>query len=277
MGFAASCTALIVSAVLTVSASAGIVEVPEREHPIADGAAAAVEAVLTERKIRPEQVAVGWKDLVSGEEYYYNSDEVFYGASMYKVALNMWYAQKVAEGELTWESRIRSGKLEVLTTGSLENSNNNYSYTLSQAFGSYRRARTACAGYYGLTEEEALADRLYLRDHWITARRMICCFDTLYSDPERFPTVIDHLLKAQPGRYFRLHEDRWPIAQKYGAETVNYRWLSTGGIVYVPDRPFLLVVMTRSAPKPEEIISQICMALGDYALTLRDGETAAEG
>ena len=137
------------------------------------------------------------------------------------------------------------------------------------------KARVACAGYYGLSEEEALADRQYVRDHWITARRMIFCLNTLNSEPERFPTVIDHLLNAQPERYFRLQEDRWPIAQKYGAETVNARWLSTAGIVFVPERPFLLVVMTRSAPKPEEVISQLCVSLGDYALTLRDGVSAA--
>ena len=262
MSVVTSCTALIVSAVLTVSAAAGAVELPEREHPIADGAAAGVEAVIAERKIKPGQVTVGWKDLVSGEEYYYGGDEVFYGASMYKVALNMYYAEKVSKGELTWESPVRSGRLGTLSAGSLENSNNNYSYTLSQAFGSYRKAKIACAQYYGLTEEEALADGKYLRDHWITARRMIVCLDTLNGDPERFPTVAEHLLKAQPGRYFRLHEDRWPIAQKYGAETVNARWLSTGGIIYVPERPFLLVVMTRSAMKPEEIISDMCMRLG---------------
>ncbi len=274
MSLLTSCTALIVSAVLAASAAAGAVDLPQREQPAADGAAAVVEAVLAEKKLKPGQVTVGWKDLVSGEEYYYNGDDVFYGASLYKVALNMWYAERVANGELTWDSLIRSARLGALTTGSLENSNNNYSFTLSQAFGSYRKARVACASYYGLTEEEALADRMYLRDHWITARRMIVCLDTLNSEPDRFPTVTDHLLKAQPGRYFRLREDRWPIAQKYGAETVNARWLSTAGIVFVPDRPFLLVVMTRSAPKPEEIITDICVRLGDYALTLRDGGEA---
>ena len=270
MSLFTSCTALIVSAVLTTSVAGGSVSLPEDEHLITDGAAAVVETVLEEKKLKPGQVTVGWKDLVSGEEYYYNGDEVFYGASLYKVALNMYYAEKVANGELTWDSTIRSARLGALTAGSLENSNNDYSFTLSQAFGSYRKARTACAGYYGLTEEEALADRMYLRDHWITSRRMIFCLNTMYNEPDRFPTVIDHLLKAQPGRYFRLREDRWPIAQKYGAETVNARWLSTAGIVYVPERPFLLVVMTRSAPKPEEIITDLCVRLGDYALTLQN-------
>ncbi len=272
-----TCTALIVSAVLAASSAAGTLELPEQEHPAAEGAAAVVEQVISERKLRSDQITVGWKDLVSGEEYYYNADAVFYGASLYKVALNMYYAEKVAQGELTWDSRIRNGRLGTLTAGSLENSNNGYSFTLSGAFGSYRNARTACAPYYGISEEEAQADRLYLRDHWITSRRMIRCLDTLNSEPERFPTVTEHLLNAQPGRYFRLHEDRWPIAQKYGAENVNARWLSTAGIVFVPERPFLLVVMTRNAPKPEEVISLLCVRLGDYALELRDGVSADGG
>lgn len=263
-----ACTALMLSAVLTLSAASGAIPVPEKEHPLADGAAAVVEEVIEARKLNEKQLAVGWKDLVSGEEYYYNADESFYGASMYKVALNMEYARRVAEGELTWDSPIRGSKLGILTTGSLEMSNNNYSYTLFQAMGGYRKFRISTAYLYGLTEEEAEADRKYIRDHWITPRRMITCLDTLYRDPDRYPTVLHHLFLAQPGRYFRLQEDRWPIAQKYGAEKVNATWLSTGGVIYVPGRPFLLVVMTRNAPRPEKIISELSVRLGDYALTL---------
>ena len=262
--------ALIVSAVLTLSAAAGTAELPEREHPVSDGAAAVVEELLAERKLSAKQVTVGWKDLTSGEEYYYNGSEYFYGASLYKVALNMYYAEKVAAGEMTWDTRVRGSRLGVLSTGSLEESNNNYSFTLFQGLGSYRKFRIKTAYLYGLTEQEALADRRYLRDHWITARRMIFCLNSLYAEPERFPMVNEHLLAAQPGRYFRLREDRWPIAQKYGQENVNGSWLSTAGIVYTPDRPFLLVVLTRNAPKAEDLITELCVRLGDYALTLRE-------
>ena len=277
MDVISTCTALILSAVLTLSAAGGTVAEPEREHPAADGAAAVVEEVIAQRRLTDKQVAVGWKDLVSGEEYYYNADENFYGASMYKVALNMHYARRVAEGELTWDSLVRGARLGILTTGSLEASNNNYSYSLVLAMGGYRAFRTSTAWLFGLTEEEALADRRYIRDHWITPRRMITCLDTLYNDPDSYPTVTEHLLNAQPGRYFRLHEDRWPIAQKYGAEKVNGTWLSTGGIIYVPGRPFLLVVMTRNCPRPEEVIAQMCVSLGDYALTLAPAEAEGTG
>jgi hypothetical protein len=267
----------VVSAALSLSAAGGDPGLPEKEHAVSEGAAAAVEEILAQRKVSSEQITVGWKDLTSGEEYYYNGDEHFYGASLYKVALNMYYAEKVAAGEMTWDSLIGKSQLGVLSTGSLEKSNNGYSYQLYRAMGSYRKFRLGTAYLYGLTEEEAMADRAYLRDHWITSRRMIVCLNTLYSQPERFPMVNEHLLEAQPGRYFRLREDRWPIAQKYGAESVYASWLSTAGIVYVPDRPFLLVVMTRNLPRAEETITELCVRLGDYALTLKENARTADG
>ena len=48
MSLLTSCTALIVSAVLAASAAAGAVDLPQREQPAADGAAAGVEAVVAE-------------------------------------------------------------------------------------------------------------------------------------------------------------------------------------------------------------------------------------
>ncbi len=268
-------TALLMSAVLTLTSVSGAVPVPEPSHPVADGAGEIIESYLQEQKLTEKQISVGWKDLTSGEEYFYNGDGLFYGASLYKVALNMYFAQRVAAGEMTWETRISDGMLDTLMTGSLEESNNSYSYSLTRYFGSYRKFRIATAYLYDMDPQETMADRRYLRDSWITARRMIACLQTLYDSPEEFPRVTDHLLLAQPGRYFRMFEDRWPIAQKYGYYRISYLQLSTAGIVFVPDRPFLLVVLTNGAPMAEENISRLCVLMGDYALSLSENPPAS--
>ena len=278
-----SFTALLLAALFLLTASGAAAADPAAEpelsgeeeaaplpetHPVADGAQEIIESFLAEQRITAKQIAIGWMDLVSGEEYYFNADVNFYGASLYKVALNMYFAERVAAGEMDWDTRILNGQLDVLMTGSLEESNNSYSYTMTRYFGSYRKFRIATSYLYGMTKEETMADRRYLRDSWITPRRMITCLKTLYDEPDRFPRVIMHLLRAQPGRYFRWYEDRWPIAQKYGYYRISWLEISTAGIVYVPGRPFLLVVLTHGAPMAEENIGKLCQLLGDYALTL---------
>ena len=282
-------TALLLSAVLTLTASGAAAAASaspepaveeetllpaedagetEEAQPIADGARELIESFLAEQGITQKQIAIGWRDLRSGEEYFYNPDAYFYGASLYKVALNMYFAERVAAGEMDWDSTIYKGRLDVLMTGSLEESNNSYSYTLTRYFGSYRKFRIGTSYLYGMTPEETMADRRYLRDSWITPRRMITCLQTLYDEPDRFPRVVMHLCRAQPGRYFRWFEDRWPIAQKYGYYRLSWLAISTAGIVYVPQRPFLLVVLTNGAPMAEVNIGRLCTLMGDYALTL---------
>ena len=218
--------------------------------------------------VDPDSVAMGYYNTVTGEEHYLNPDQYMVTGSMYKVPLNMIFVDRITAGEMDWDTLISSGRLDVLMTGSLEESNNSYSYTLTRYFGSYRKFRIRTSYLYGMTPEETMADRRYLRDSWITPRRMITCLQTLYNEPDRFPRVTMHLFRAQPGRYFRWFEDRWPIAQKYGYYRISWLEISTAGIVYVPERPFLLVVLTHGAPMAEENIGRLCTLMGDYALTL---------
>jgi beta-lactamase class A len=62
----------------------------------AEDIGAQVEAYLAQYNLTGENITIGYRDLRSGEEYYYNGDAAFYGASLYKVALNMYYAREVA-------------------------------------------------------------------------------------------------------------------------------------------------------------------------------------
>ena len=242
MSLLTTCAAVLAGTVMALTSAGGE---PAQEI---DGAGALREEYIAESKSGEKQLALGWLDLETGEAYYVNKDVNFYGASLYKVALNMYWAEKVANGEATWDTTVGGGRLETLMTGSLEQSNNNYSYKLYQPLGAYRASKLVEAPYYGMTAEEARADRKYWTDSYITPRRMITCLYTLHSEPERFPTVVDHLLLAQPGRYFRLYENRWEIAQKYGYLSNFGRDISTAGIVYAPE-PFLLGVLTHDHPR----------------------------
>ena len=268
MGILETGAALLLGAALAFSgAQHSAAEAAEAADRAAGSACAVVEGYLEENGIAPEQLALGWRDLTTGAEYYVNENEYFYGASLYKLALNMVWAGRVAAGEIDWDYRVGRAKLGELSRGSLEDSNNNYSYILCQGLGSYRKAKLECAPLYGMTPEEAYAEKKYYKDHWITPRQMITCLQKLWDEPEAYPRVTECLLRAQPGRYFRLEEDRWPIAQKYGWLHIGGMDISTAGIVWAP-RPFLLVVMTHNLPHAEEHIAALCRLLGDNALAL---------
>ena len=51
--------------------------------------------------LNEENFAMGWYDTVSGEEWYYNPDAFFVAGSLYKLPLNMIYADRLADGEVT--------------------------------------------------------------------------------------------------------------------------------------------------------------------------------
>ena len=51
-------------------------------------------------------------------------------------------------------------------------------------------------------------------------RYMTSVMETLYSDPDSYPNVIDCLLRAEPTHYFRLSQSIdgvYDVAQKYGS------------------------------------------------------------
>ena len=229
----------------------------------AEDIGAQVEAYLAQYNLTGENITIGYRDLRSGEEYYYNGDAAFYGASLYKVALNMYYAREVARGSITWDTAYGGLPLRILLEGSLIDSNNDYSYKMVKALGGYARSRVAVAPFYGMSENGAQNDRLYTSDSWITARQMIHCLDLLYYNHEEFPRVLRCMLRADPDDYFRRDEDRWPIAQKYGYYFVRGYCVSAAGFVFT-EAPFALVVMTKSTRDYKTRIAELCTMFAEY-------------
>lgn len=209
-------------------------------------AAGIVDAFLTAYKdiVFLDKVAIAYRNMVTGEEYFLNGDMYLPSASLYKVPLNMYWAEKVYNGEITMEEDVMGAPLKYAQEESLVFSSNTFGAALHNKIGKYGTYRTAVAPYLGLTEKEA-QEKQYLTTENLTARQMLCCMDLLYKDPDRYPGVLDCLKQASPGEYFRTVEDRYTIAQKYGyLDTDKYGSIvNCAGIVYA-EQPFLLVVMT---------------------------------
>lgn len=232
-----------------------------------DGAASSeswestVEEMLEELSL-PGTVALGYKNTVTGEEHYYNGDEYIVAASLYKLPLNMIYAERIARGELGWEDTIDGRTYSYIQSRSLTYSYNAPSEALLGELGGWESFRALCAEYLGEDGE----DRSYLsQTNMFTARQLTRCAALLCEEPERFPGVLECLLPATPGQFLEYADVPYEIAQKFGRLPVDgMHYFHASGIVFT-DEPIALTVMTVNVGDERSLMEQYVLRMCDYA------------
>ncbi len=206
--------------------------------------------------------SVGYCYTATGDTWYFNGDEWYYSASMYKVPLMMMLAELEANGEITRDTPIKNLPLGEAEELILTYSNNDYAHLMMSYFGTEPDCRDLYKQYSDLPDDYYISD---FRDYsYFTARFMTDVMKTLYYGQERFPNIVESLLAAQPGHYFKLDITDYEVAQKYGAlKEFNH----TTGIVYTPN-PFIITVMTEYCSAPETVISAYGKLMEEYTLKL---------
>ena len=122
---------------------------------------------------------------VTGEEHYHRGDEYMITGSMFKVPLNMLYTEKVAKGEIDWDTKFGGIAYSNLLEWSIINSDNQMAEILWKATGSYRTYRELICPYMGV--DAATVDAMYWVNNYFTSEQMIYCLKTLYENQENFP------------------------------------------------------------------------------------------
>lgn len=227
-----------------------------------------VENFLAEWEIDPEQISVGYCYTATGDSWYYNGEEWFYPASMYKVPLMMLVAEKEYNGELTQDTEIHGEKLSRVEELILTHSNNDWAHIIREYLGGDDVWREEAKKFAQLKEEDYDPD--YLDYCYFSNMYMTQVMETLYYEQERFPNVIDCLLVAEPGEYYKTTlEDQYEIAQKYGSfQDSRGVWFNhCSAIIYTPN-PCIVTVMTSNVTKYETIISKLGDILVDYTLQM---------
>ena len=226
-----------------------------------------VDAFMAERGLSESNFAVAYCYTGTGETWSFNGDTYFHGASLYKLSLMMGLARKVSSGELQQTDSIGGLDISYIEKRSLTYSDNEVSEMIIGYFSPFRSFRLMQAEIAGVPEEELPDD--YFNSINFSGNFMLGVLKELYRDPEKYPNIIDCLLEAEPGHYFRMTLDgKYTVAQKYGGGNMNgIRYLHTAGIIYTPT-PCLLVVMTRNATNAEYAIANMAQLMADYTLTL---------
>ena len=219
--------------------------------------------------LNEENFAMGWYDTVSGEEWYYNPDAFFVAGSLYKLPLNMIYADRLADGEVTEKDYAGGWQIGTAMRASIVKSDNAAAQALRRGLGLDNTAyRDRMAQYSGLDASELPSS--YYTDNCMSPRFMINTLRALYGDADKYAAVIDYMKQALPGHYFRLTQGEYEIAHKYGSfEGAK----NDCGIVYTP-RPFLLVVFLR-AGRGEQYLGELCRIMTAYSLYLSETEGAS--
>ncbi|MBO6041221.1 MAG: hypothetical protein J6P58_08410 [Oscillospiraceae bacterium] len=241
----------------------------EEDYGILDPAALQklVDDYCARKGLTRENMSVGFCYTATGDTWYHNPDTWYYSASMYKVPVMMILAERYKAGEITDETRISGLTLAEANELILVYSHNDYAHAMMHYIGTDAECRTLYQNYAQLPKEYYVQD--FYDYSYFTARFMTQVMQTLYYEQERFTNVLEHLLLAQPGQYFKAGITDVPVAQKYGnfCDSMGRQWTHNTGVVYT-DNPFILTIMTRNMGQSDAVVADFCHDFEDYARTL---------
>lgn len=185
--------------------------------------------------------SVSYYNTVTGERYAFNDDAFFYGASTYKLPLNLYYYDLRLRGEITGDTMItRSATLDEAQYQTLVHSNNELAYSLWRRIGDWPEYKRALLCYFSM--DEADIPQIYYYDHVFCTRMMMDTLQYIWDRQEDYPELLEYLSIACPGAYFKtyLDPDTTRVAHKYGGYNGSENDV---GIIWA-EQPFLLAVYT---------------------------------
>lgn len=229
-----------------------------------------VEELFERYDVQEEKIGLGYYNLVTGEEHYINADQYMIAGSMFKVPLNMLFTEKVGKGELALDDLIGGYRYSELLKGSIVHSNNDYAKILWNEAGRwienentvYHRYRELIAPYMG--EDPENVDEKYYENNFFTPRQMINCLKLLAENPQRFPGLIENMQQAEPHNYFKLKEQRYDMAHKYGYLTKGSTlYLCDCAIAYTDD-PIVFVMFTDGVDHAYSVMADYAAMMCGY-------------
>jgi len=236
-------------------------EPQEEEAPASDWDALILEFIEA-CKIDPKTVSFAYYNTVTEEEHYFQGDKAMTAASVNKLPLNMYYAEKLYNGEISWETTYKGVAYKLVQEYSLRYSNNEYTNALIDAIGQYPDYRRAILPYIGLTEDDV--EFSYLTVNEFTAEEIMYCLKLLYAEPERYPGVMDNMLLATPGEYFEQKTEQYEVAQKYGWYVQDgHNSINCVGIVQT-EEPILLAVFSDNCSMGKDLLGEFCSLMVRY-------------
>lgn len=210
--------------------------------------------------VDPNKVWFGYYNFATGEEQYYRGDEYVTAASMYKVPLNMIFAEKIYNGEMTEDTKLSHVPYSSYRDRSLIDSSNDASAFLWSCLGGYREFKDLSAPY--MTDDVEGLTWKYYENNFFTCRQFIHCLKLLYEQQERFPGIIE-TMQVKDDPYFGPGT-AYPMAAKTGYLPEEFHtYQNDCAIVFAKDA-FAIVMFTDNLPNAYQVLSDYCSIMCDY-------------
>ena len=213
-------------------------------------------------------ITIGYYNTVTGEEHYYNPDTYLVSASVFKVPLNMIFADMVYNGEITLDTHISAAETyDYFQYRSIVHSDNERSYMLMLYLGGYNSFKDKQIQYLGSDPSEELGYTYYL-DNYYKPTQIINCLKMIYAEPDRFDGILQNMLEATPFEYLKMFQRDYPVAQKYGFVGQNesngyHTYINIAGVIYT-DEPILVTVFTDNIAQAYDVIGEFSVLMCDY-------------
>ncbi len=220
-----------------------------------------IESFMAEHGLTEDNFVCGWYDIQSGASFYVGEDVFRVAGSMYKLPLAMTIYDMIADGSLTKDDYAGGYRVGDALRLAIVYSDNDAAQALRTRVSANRdEYRIRLAAYSGYEPDELPEE--YFTENRLSPRFLINTLIYLYEHSGDYAELIDYMLQAHPGMYFKLAEtDDMPIAHKYGYFEGN---LGDCGIVYA-ERPFLLAAMFKGVAGSEKLLGELCALMADYA------------
>ena len=206
-----------------------------------------------------QQLAFGYYNFATGEEYYYNGDQYMVAASLYKVPLNMLFCDGTEEGAKYYDM-----KLSDVQYSTLFESSNTVAEILFNSIGGYDVFKFRSKEYLMDDVEEKVPYNFNF-DNIFTPRQFIHCLKILQNEPERFPNMLYYMKLAESNHSFKRDVQWCEIASKTGfySNDQNIYAVNEMGIVYTT-QTFAIVMMTNNLKNPNDILADYCTLMCEY-------------
>ena len=227
-----------------------------------------ITQIKAQNNLTSENFAFFYYNPQTKKYYFDNENKYFKGASTVKVPVAMIYYDKIRNGELTLESKLKytsedyeagggatagtykvgqSIPINFLLEQSIVNSDNTAVNILIDGIG-YRKCREQIAKY---------SNKQYIEEFYtsnlVTADLGYNIIKNLYENQQNYQELISYMKKSSNGQYLKKYIPEHEVAHKYGSYAGN---VHDYGIVYSAN-PYLVGVYTQGVSGADELIANI--------------------
>ena len=237
-----------------------------------------VTQIKAQNNLTDENFAFFYYNPQTKKYYFDNQSKYFMAASTIKVPVAMIYYDKIRNGEMTLESKLKytsedceegggatAGTYKVgqnipisfLLEQSIVNSDNTAVNILIDGIG-YRKCREEIAKF----SKEQFTEEFYT-SNLITADLGYNIIKNIYENQQNYLQLIEYMKKSSNGQYLKKYVTEYEVAHKYGSYAGN---VHDYGIVY-SESPYLIGIYTKGVSGADELIAKISRQILDVSMS----------